>query len=86
MAKKPTEFPYDRGIAAAVKALHRGECEAHQQQNFMRWLVETACVVNEPSFWEDSVRLTDFSEGRRFVGLWIKKLNDMPLGNTKEQS
>ena len=71
----PVEYePADIG---SMQALARGEAEPHQQQRALRWIVRTA------SDWAGIAYHTDphdtaFANGRRFVGVQIQKLVDMP--------
>jgi|32_taG_2_1085360.scaffolds.fasta_scaffold77212_1 hypothetical protein len=62
--------PISKSEAIAVQALNVGEATADQQKLAIKWIVEKACMLYDQSFFpgEEGRRLTDFSEGRRFVG------------------
>lgn len=64
--------------AAAIKALQSGTATADQQQRALKWIIEEACRTYDLSFRPQSSRETDFAEGRRFVGLEIVKLLNIP--------
>lgn len=53
------------------------------QQRALRWIIERAAGTYDQSFTPDSPRLTDFAEGRRFVGLQIVKLLKINLSTMK---
>lgn len=61
---------------AAVKALGRGEARADQQIAALNFIIEELCRCYDLSFRPDDVggsRETDFSEGKRFVALQIRR-------------
>lgn len=65
----------------AVKALARGEATADQQKRALDWIVHAAAGAYELSFRSDGdggERETAFAEGRRFVGMQVVKLVNMP--------
>ena len=73
--------PYDYADVVAVRALAAGEADAAQQQRALNWMINTAAGAYEISFRSDGqggVRETAFAEGRRFVGLQLVKLINMP--------
>ena len=59
--------------ASAMQALAEGVANADQQKRALRWIMVAAAGVDEPSYRPDSDQ-TVFAEGRRFVGLQIRKL------------
>lgn len=79
---------WDLGDVGAIQALARGECEAHQQRNAMKFIIEILCATYDLSFrpgGSDAARATDFMEGRRFVGLQIVKLLKLNLSKLKKE-
>ncbi len=84
MAKKPGAgapyLPpaYDLADATALHALSKGEADAEQQIRAWRWITERLCEVYGLSFRPgiDGPRLTDFAEGKRFVGTELKKFEN----------
>ena len=79
MTPYPTHAPYETADAYALKAVANGTANEEQQRRAMRWVIEAAAGTYELSYRPgDSSRDTDFAEGRRFVGLQIVKLINMP--------
>ena len=62
-----------------MQALSRGEATDHQQQHALKFIVEQLAGTYDLSFRPDSPRVTDFAEGRRYVGLQIVKLTKLNL-------
>lgn len=81
--KKPTppylRCDYDIPVVAAAQALQRGEADAHQQKDFLNWLINHAAGTYNTSFQLEGDRETTFAEGRRFVGLQLVKLLSLSL-------
>ena len=73
---------YDLPDATAMKALEKGEANAHQQKMALRWIIETVAKTYDLSYRLND-RDTAFAEGKRFVGLQIVKLLNLPLSNLK---
>lgn len=74
---KPAD--YDAEVVHAVRAVHAGEALPHQQQKFWDWLMYVTAGGegwDDLSFriGEDGRRETDFAEGKRFVGLQVRKM------------
>lgn len=61
---------FDLPEVAALQALQAGTATSEQQQRAINWIITHACGFYELSFTDDA-RLSDFSEGRRFVGKQI---------------
>lgn len=76
-APLPWQAPsLDPAIGGALRAMHEGNAEPHQQKKLLEWLVNDLCETHGLSFRPDSDRATAFAEGKRFVGLQIiKQLN-----------
>ena len=72
---------YSATEVEAIKALTRGEADPFQQKTALDWIINTAAGAYELSFRSDAEggdRETAFAEGRRFVGMQIVKLVNMP--------
>ena len=71
---------HDEEVVAAVRAVQQCVANAAQQQTFWRYLMYVTGVsdeFNDLSYrpgGEEGRRATDFAEGKRFVGLMIRKL------------
>jgi hypothetical protein len=63
----------------ALQAVARGEAGAAQQQHAWDCLVRTLCETDRMTFWpgEDGRRATDFAEGKRWVGLQLRRIEKM---------
>lgn len=62
---------------AAVKAMANGNANGEQQKTVMEFILHKLCIVDELSYRPDELggqRETDFSEGKRFVGLQLRGL------------
>lgn len=73
--------PYEVYDVDAIRAVARGEADPHQQKRALDWIINTAAGAYELSFRSDGQggeRETAFAEGRRFVGMQIVKLANMP--------
>lgn len=86
---KPEPFvtpDYELSDAGALQALLRGEAMPHQQQAALDWIINQAAGTYDLSFrpGADGSRLTDFAEGRRFVGLQIVKLLKLDIRKLQE--
>lgn len=72
---------YDDSIRANVKALwldptYKIACD---------WILFDLCRLGDLSFRADSIRTTDFAEGKRFVALQIAKMVKMRTAKQGEQ-
>lgn len=65
--------PYELADASAIQALARGEADSAQQIKALQWIIIRAAYTDEVAYWPDSDQ-TVFAEGRRFVGIQIKKM------------
>lgn len=65
---------YEPADAYAFQALARGDASPELQKRALRWLIEKAAASYDLSFSHENHSLTDFAEGRRFVGLQVIKL------------
>lgn len=69
--------------AASIQAVARGEADAGQQVQALKYIVETLAGCYDVAFRPGGLegdRATAFAEGRRFVGLQIVKLTKLNIG------
>lgn len=62
---------------AAVKALAEGGADEHQQRLAFGFICRRLCGESTLSFWpgaEDGRRASDFAEGRRWVGIQLRRI------------
>lgn len=69
---------YSKADVYALKALAAGNASEGQQKRALAWIVNAAARTYDLSFSPASDRETSFAEGRRFVGLQVVKLVNMP--------
>ena len=83
MARKPVSpaiapAEWSEHDAYAIKALVTGTANEGQQKRAINWIISAAAKTYDVSFSPVSDRETSFAEGRRFVGLQVVKLINMP--------
>ncbi len=64
----------------ALQAVASGEANAAQQQRAYDYVVRTLCETDRMTFWpgaDDGRRATDFAEGKRWVGLQLRRIEKM---------
>jgi hypothetical protein len=67
----------------ALQAVAAGQASAAQQQRAYDYVVRTLCETDRMTFWpgiqgmEDGRRATDFAEGKRWVGLQLRRIEKM---------
>lgn len=83
----------NRADVAAIKATHAGEATPEQQRRAIEAIIGRVACADEISFRADDhggTRETDFSEGKRYVGLQLRKLIttslDILTGDDKPRS
>jgi hypothetical protein len=77
---------WDLHHASAIQALARGDANEDQQRLALRWILVDACQVDEPSYCpggEEGRRDTDHHEGRRWVGIQIRKLMNVAVSKLR---
>lgn len=77
--------PFDIADAQALKAMNEGVAEPHQQQRAIQWITKVAARLNRLSFDPESERATAFAEGRRFVGMQIRRLIETPNDELRKE-
>jgi len=64
----------------ALQAMATGTANAGQQQRAYEYVVRALCETDRMSFWpggEDGKRATDFAEGKRWVGVQLRRIEKM---------
>lgn len=78
--KRPTAIKppdYDVAHVYAMKALANGSASPDQQQMAMRWIIEGAAGTYQDTHYPTD-RDTTFANGRRYVGLRLVTMINMP--------
>ncbi len=75
----PADAEIPQSTIAAVKALSRGEATEGQQIAALNFIIDDLCAVYDLSYRPDRPQATAFMEGRRFVGLQIRKTIQLKL-------
>ena len=89
MAKPPIGAPwaparYDDPDVYALKALERGDPTPEQCTRALNWIIHDLCKTFDMSYRPNSVRDSDFAEGKRFVGNQIVKLLKLNMRKDNE--
>src|SRR5947209_19533702 len=82
----PWQLPQtDNADIFALQAVAKGIANEGQQQRAWSYIVRTLCEIDRMTFWpggEDGKRATDFAEGKRWVGIQMRRIErlrpDMP--------
>ena len=72
----------NKADALAIKMVAAGEATPEQQRRALEAIVTRIACADDMSFRADDhggTRETDFSEGKRFVGLQLRKIISTPL-------
>lgn len=82
MAKPPIGAPYapqeyEDADVLAFKALKAGKPNDVQCRRVLNWIHRT-CGTDDLEWRPDDERHSSFASGKRFVGLQVKKLTDLP--------
>lgn len=70
---------YEDADIYAIKALAVGKASETQQLRALKWIIESASMRTDQSFYPGDSHVTDFLEGRRSVGNQIVKLVNFAL-------
>lgn len=73
---------WDGPVVAAIKAMAEGKARPDQQVRVLNFLLQDLCRTYDLSFRPDDMggdRETAFAEGRRFVGLQLRRVLDTPF-------
>jgi hypothetical protein len=71
--------PLERSVAAAIKAIARGEASPDQQVTALNWIISECAGTYEGVYFPESVRQSDFASGKRFVGNQIVGIINMSM-------
>lgn len=77
--------PVSPAVATAIKALHSGTAEAHQQQLALEWILRDACGRAHSAF-HPTDRDTTYALGRHFVADAIVGLINADLSTLRRAS
>jgi hypothetical protein len=64
----------------AIQAVAKGVASDGQQKRALDYIVRILCETDRMTFWpggEDGRRATDFAEGKRWVGLQLRRIEKM---------
>jgi hypothetical protein len=78
----PAPGELNKADLVAIQAWSRGEAEPEQQRRAFEAVMVRVCQVYDQSYRSDShggERDTAFAEGKRFVGLTLRKIAGVPL-------
>lgn len=70
--------PWDSADVAALQALARGVANEGQQKRALNYIITALGMTYEHTYSPTSERDSAFAQGRRYVGLQIVKLVNMP--------
>jgi hypothetical protein len=87
-AKSQPERPWQMPRIAdadifALQAVANGQASAAQQQRAYDYIIRALCETERMTFWpgtpgmDDGRRATDFAEGKRWVGLQLRRIEKM---------
>ena len=83
--KGPIPLPeWSKQTAIAFQALAAGVANDGQQKTCIDWILYEAARIRDMTFNPDSARLSDFAEGRRFVGLQVGKMLAIKIGALRD--
>lgn len=71
----------------ALQAIARGIASEGQQQRAWAYIVATLCATDRMSFYpggEDGRRASDFAEGKRWIGLQLRRIERMRPDHGRE--
>jgi hypothetical protein len=77
-ARPHTPSPCDAQDVYALKALAAGSASEGQQKRVLNWILNQCCGVPDNTYYPESERDSVFASGKRFVGLEIVALINMP--------
>lgn len=70
--------PWENADVAALQALARGVANEGQQKRALNYIIHVLGMTYEHTYVPGSERDSNFAQGRRYVGLQIVKLVNMP--------
>jgi hypothetical protein len=69
--------PLPEDVMYAIQSVAKGTANPFQQRRAFEFLTEMLCETDRMSFWpggEDGRRASDFAEGKRWVGLQLRRI------------
>jgi hypothetical protein len=80
-ADRPWQMPrLEDADIFAIQALTQGSANEAQQKRAYEYVVRNLCEIDRMTFWaggEDGRRATDFAEGKRWVGLQLRRIEKL---------
>jgi len=76
---------YNKRLVHALQAMEKGEANAGQQTDILKWLLTEATRSYDMSYRPNDPTSTSFAEGRRFVGLQVVKLLKLNAAKLKDE-
>ncbi len=71
--------------ASALKAMHAGTADAHQQKRALDWILKSACGLPDWPYVVGDPDQTHIHLGRQYVGQLIMKLIQANLANVRRK-
>ena len=75
----------DEFAAGSIKALFRGDATEHQQKKVAEFILTEICGIGDLQYYPDSVRDSDFAQGKRFVGMELVRVKNMAMPKAKPE-
>lgn len=80
-ASTPWQLPKTEAADVfALQAVSKGIANEPQQKQAWDYIVRTLCETDRMTFWpggEDGKRATDFAEGKRWVGVQLRRIEKL---------
>lgn len=78
-------YPHSVADVAAVQAVSQGRATPDQQIRAYAWIIERAAMTYDETFHPESDRMSNFMQGRRFVGLKLVLLSKVNIQRLKSK-
>lgn len=72
--------PIDNKTIFAIQAVAKGIANEGQQRHAFDYILRALCETDRMTFWpggEDGRRATDFAEGKRWVGVQLRRIEKL---------
>jgi hypothetical protein len=76
---------YEKKHVVAFKALSEGKATEHQQKMVLQYILLQLCAIDDLTYRPYSERDSVFAEGKRFIGLQIRKFLNYPMQLLKQE-
>jgi hypothetical protein len=87
---RPWQIPrIDDADIFALQAIANGTASNAQQRRAYEYVIRALCETDRMTFWpggEDGKRATDFAEGKRWVGLQLRRFEKMRPDHRNEST